>query len=762
MSNVLGVLILSLVAAAGPSVTPTELRFTAVAAGQGASAITPAQAVFLERTGDEASSWSAAAGRPWLEVRPSGGTLPARVWIAVRPGELPRTPGRADGAVVFTIGGTSLTLPVSLDVRRDGQPPIGAIDAPADRAVLPPGLVRLSGWALDDVGVSQIEICRDPVSRSSSRASCSAVVGTQLGTAAPYGGARPDVAAIFPAFPRSDRGAWTYVLDTSAWPRRELGTFRLHVIARDVDGHAATIGTRTMTIEPAEAPAPPRPIGRLAAIAGAALAGLGVHWLLRRRSPVPGAADPSPDPGGPPPVSLGEGIAIGAIVVIAAAAAARPAGGLSYDELYTYTHFVGVPPWHGPSSVGVFNNHFAYSLLAGIPVRLFGASDWAVRLPAALLGTATVLFVWRFARAFAGRPAALLSALLLAASPMHLAWSHAARGYTGLALMTVISSRAFFLLLRRPSRGAAATYVAATVAGIYFHLYGVWIAAIQYAVIVALTLRSRITAESFTRLWRSFLAIGVLATLLYSPVLLLLLEMMGAGTSRARTAVQPHFPLVLYDALTGSTSVALRAIAGALLALGLLRLRSRPLHLTYIVLLLAVPVAVAWLLLRPANLYPRFFHYWTPMACVLIAVAVTGIGTAERRSRRLLMSVVAGVLTIPLLTAWIRQDAAPASDGGYRQALLGVTKEANDESRQARTLLAGPDAVLLRYYLGQPFEVVESADDIDQTMREDPARLLVISHTPGWQGAEHARIGDLLGRRCTVTPAGLVTIYRCR
>ena len=57
--------------------------------------------------------------------------------------------------------------------------------------------------------------------------------------------------------------------------------------------------------------------------------------------------------------------------------------------------------------------------------------------------------------------------------------------------------------------------------------------------------------------------------------------------------------------------------------------------------------------------------------------------------------------------------------------------------------------------------VVDSADQIDQMMRDDPSPLLVVEHSPGWQAAEHARIGRLLSRRCVSSREGSIVAYRC-
>jgi len=455
-------------------------------------------------------------------------------------------------------------------------------------------------------------------------------------------------------------------------------------------------------------------------------------------------------------VSPIEAAAITAIVALAALIQ-LPAMrvGLVYDELYTFRHFVGdVSFWKAASTVGVFNNHIAYSLLAVASVRIFGTVEWALRLPALLLGAAGVYALWRFVRALAGPGAGLLAALLLALSPMHVAWSRSARGYTGLALMTIVSSHRFFTLLRQPSRRAAIEHALATSGAIYFHMYGVWAGLIQYVLFVALALRSRLPAPGFRLLWRSFAAVLVTTVLLYAPVVL---DLIAVGTERGRTAVQPGFPLTLFAALAGAHVAWLRALAAILVVAGFVRLRRHALHATYFALLLVVPLCVAWLVLRPLDLHARFFEFWTPVFCAVVAVAILGRGDAGFGRRDAVVVIPAAVMGLILLVNWVGQDLQPVPASGYREA-LGARA---DSPAGARTFVVGADADMLAYYLRPPVASLESVEELERAMRQPPYDLTVAYHDMTWNAPEHQRIAELLSRRCRSTSSGPVRMFRC-
>ena len=63
---------------------------------------------------------------------------------------------------------------------------------------------------------------------------------------------------------------------------------------------------------------------------------------------------------------------------------------LWYDEVSTLTHFVRLPWGELATDFSSLNNHMFYSLQAKAAVELFGESAWALRLPALLMGMASL------------------------------------------------------------------------------------------------------------------------------------------------------------------------------------------------------------------------------------------------------------------------------------------------------------------------------------------------------------------------------------
>jgi glucose/arabinose dehydrogenase len=129
------------------------------------------------------------------------------------------------------------------------QPPFGFVDTPATGATGVTGAIAVTGWALDDVAVQAVEVWRDAVAGEGSGP-------LFVGNATFVAGARPDVAAAYPAFPNADRAGWGYMLLTNMLPGAGNGPYTLYAWAIDGDGSRTLLGSRTIACTNATATKP--------------------------------------------------------------------------------------------------------------------------------------------------------------------------------------------------------------------------------------------------------------------------------------------------------------------------------------------------------------------------------------------------------------------------------------------------------------------------------------------------------------------------
>lgn len=111
---------------------------------------------------------------------------------------------------------------------------------------------------------------------------------------------------------------------------------------------------------------------------------------------------------------------------------------LHHDEAYTYVAFArslfaASTDYHLP------NNHVFHSILVYFSTQLFGIPPWAVRLPAFTTGVLLVPAAYWLAKRLYDRWTALGAALLVAFFPALIAYSTNARGYTLVALFSLLT-----------------------------------------------------------------------------------------------------------------------------------------------------------------------------------------------------------------------------------------------------------------------------------------------------------------------------------
>jgi hypothetical protein len=466
------------------------------------------------------------------------------------------------------------------------------------------------------------------------------------------------------------------------------------------------------------------------------------------------AADQPDTPTSPtPPISTVEVCAL--VIAMIIALVPRLHGltrGLGFDELYTAYHFIDRDSlWATISTYQVFNNHIAYSILGRFAQALLGRSEWVLRLPALMLGLSSIITLWTFGRGLLGPQIAIVSALGLALSPMHVLYSESARGYTGLTLFTLISTHLYLKLLKHPVRRDGLIFVLASVIGIYFHLYGIWVTVVQFVFLLYLAITQatcnpsgrHLGVKSFRLLWSSFPAIGILSFICYAPVCE---ELLGTIHSRGNGVLEWSFPLRLIR-LIGGTGLALGILLAGLVVLGLISHRhSHTWEIEYVVLLLFAPLLVSWLLFRPADLYVRFFIYFLPYYVLFLVSGLSALWDfttcPHGRVYGVLLRTLIGISAVLVFCSWIVNSWRVVPSPEYRDAI-----ETMETGVGPSTMLCaiGGDAEMFQYYANQPLAIPQSMTEFHQFLNET-TEVRCAYHDVPWSSAEHEQMAKFLAQ----------------
>jgi hypothetical protein len=135
--------------------------------------------------------------------------------------------------------------------------------------------------------------------------------------------------------------------------------------------------------------------------------------------------------------------ALAAFLVIMAAAIifrlVRINDGMLHDESYTFMVFSSTTLITPLTDYHLPNNHVLNSLLIYFSTHLFGIQPWAIRLPALLAGLLLILATYALAKIMYDKYTGLLAALFVAILPGAIQYATTARGYSLVALFTVLA-----------------------------------------------------------------------------------------------------------------------------------------------------------------------------------------------------------------------------------------------------------------------------------------------------------------------------------
>ena len=375
-------------------------------------------------------------------------------------------------------------------------------------------------------------------------------------------------------------------------------------------------------------------------------------------------------------------------LVLTVGAALRLVGldqGLWYDEIASLVRYVRRPLGEIVTRFDTQNQHMLYSVLAHGSVQAFGESAWALRLPAAIFGVASLWALWWFGTLVTGRREALLATALLAVSSHHVWFSQDARGYSMLLFWTLVGSGLFLRLLEGPERprtlvfGYAAVMALATwtqVAGgfvVAAHALGWLVLAVAGRRRGAVPAREPVAAIVLS---------GFLAALLYSPVLPAMVTTLAAPGATGGAAEWKSPLWFAAEAMRGLAHGVPGGWIGLLVAatvagVGALSYLRRSLPVTLLVVVPGLVTAVV-MLVTAHNLWPRLFFFAAGFA-VLIAVrggfAVAQAAFGQRGPLVATVGVVAAsaasALTVPRI--W-----APKQDFGAARAFVEASRRPGD------------------------------------------------------------------------------------
>jgi hypothetical protein len=231
------------------SVTRTQLNF-----GYSGALLTSPQTVTVNITGAANVGWTVSSDHPNVTLSPASGTGSGTFQVTATP---PSGGGSSNAVITVTAGGATGS-PQQIQVSVNSvvpAAPFGSFDTPTNNLTGIAGAIGVTGWALDNIEITNVRIYREPPPGQRGPLAF-------IGHAVFVADARPDVAATFPGSPYQYRAGWGYLMLTNFLPNGSgsgplgNGTYNIHALATNANGTVTDLGTRTITVDNAHASKP--------------------------------------------------------------------------------------------------------------------------------------------------------------------------------------------------------------------------------------------------------------------------------------------------------------------------------------------------------------------------------------------------------------------------------------------------------------------------------------------------------------------------
>ena len=371
-------------------------------------------------------------------------------------------------------------------------------------------------------------------------------------------------------------------------------------------------------------------------------------------------------------------------------------------------------------------------VLVSASISLLGRSEWAVRLPAVLLGLASVLLLYYLGKLLAGRETGIVAAVLLAVSPAHLWYSQEARFYSLAVFMTLLTTLLFAIALRSNKRRAWAGYGVSCVLALYSQYYLALVIGLHVGSLLLSTLLKR--RKSDMRNWISMSLVLGFTALAFLPWLLWV-------TLPQATGVRPEFPSpplelrFMFESMAWMLTNQMIDLWQVPLALAVLPLamaayqswaNRQVLILAALGLVLMAPLAVVLIDRQQSYFFaPRQLIFALPFLCLLLAYGAVEIRKTSRIAAAVGLALVVGYVVFSGIL--VGQQWSDQKDN-YREVGALLESRATGDDR----IGAFPSASLaLRYYYDPepPLEIhaITGPDALSEFLADAPGRAWFVA-----------------------------------
>jgi hypothetical protein len=422
---------------------------------------------------------------------------------------------------------------------------------------------------------------------------------------------------------------------------------------------------------------------------------------------------------------------------------------INYDEAFTFIVYANRPWLIAWANYSEPNNHLLHTLLAHVSTSIFGSAVWALRLPALIAGILMIPLSYLAARRLAGRNEAVVVSALTAVTPVLIAYSICARGYTMLVDFFLLAVVCGLDLVASRSRPPWPVFVVSCVLGTFtlptfVYAYGglvLWLVLAGRRDPANEALRSRTIARYIA--WTLFFVV-----LCYMPGLVtsglragIAYAHSSAAPSAFMSAVWRQLASVGRDFMRGLPAAMVVAL-GASAALGVIRLRRATSGSILLLPLVALPALTVPLqrTLAPARVWvyllPIFFVYAASGAIAAVRWSTTQL--VQTRPQFINAAAVAIALIIGVQSTFRLQSRYTEWNSPQE---IYAHDDLDEVAGYLKASLASNDALTVAPFIDFPLEYYLRRHGVSISFLRrppaHPARVVVLANDMVRQPLEH-------------------------
>ncbi len=332
-----------------------------------------------------------------------------------------------------------------------------------------------------------------------------------------------------------------------------------------------------------------------------------------------------------------------------------------------------------------------YHLTLWLTIRLFGDSEFAVRLPSLITGTLVIPVLYELGRELYDRLTGLIAAGFAAVSPLLIWYSQEVRMYEFIALFGLLALLTQLRAIRNGTMLNWAAYILATAALLWSHYFGLLLIAVQQLIFVAVLVQRKRNGEPVKPLALGFAYSAAILVMQLIPLLVFAHHQYEVTSGAAGSPSGSYSYLSFYSVLSNmawtlwgyqpnATTVLLSALwplflLGSLVLLG--RGGSRQTMSLAVASIVLVGLLIIVSVFDRSYFEVRNFLILVPLVLLLVARLITG-WIRQPRARLLVAAGVAVTLLIGLADEQLNKNNPRLYD--FRGAIQDIKADAGPTS----------------------------------------------------------------------------------